>query len=87
MDHQARIQAAVAGIVALGFASLVAAQPMKQKETTEKCYGVAKAGQNDCGTAKHSCAGLSKSDNDPAEWKYVAKGSCEKMGGKMTPPK
>ena len=49
--------------------------------------GVAKAGQNDCGTAKHSCAGLSKSDNDPAEWKYVAKGSCEKMGGKMTPPK
>ena len=87
MNHQARIQAAVAGIVALGLASLAAAQPVKPKEVTEKCYGVAKAGQNDCGTAKHSCAGLSKSDNDPTEWKYVAKGSCEKMGGKMTPPK
>ena len=57
MNHQAKIQAAVAGIVALGFASLVAAQPVAQKDGTEKCYGVAKAGQNDCGTAKHACAG------------------------------
>jgi uncharacterized membrane protein len=87
MNQQARIQAAVAGIVALGFASLVAAQPVKPKESTEKCYGVAKAGQNDCGTAKHSCAGQSKTDNDPTEWKLVAKGSCEKMGGKTTAPK
>ena len=88
MNHQARIQAAVAGIVALGFASLVAAQPVKQKEGTEKCYGVAKAGQNDCGTGKHACAGQgAKSDNDPTEWKYVAKGTCDKMGGKMMAPK
>ena len=87
MNHQARIQAAVAGIVALGLASLVAAQPVPQKEGTEKCYGVAKAGKNDCGTAKHACAGMGKSDNDPAEWKYVAKGTCEKMGGKMMAPK
>ena len=50
MNHQAKIQAAVAGIVALGLASLVAAQPVKPKDGTEKCYGVAKAGQNDCGT-------------------------------------
>ena len=88
MNHQTRINAAVAGIVALGLASLVAAQPVKQKEGTEKCYGVAKAGQNDCGTAKHACAGHgAKTDNDPMEWKYVAKGSCEKMGGKMQAPK
>ena len=82
MNHQARIQAAVAGIVALGLASLVAAQPVKQKDGTEKCFGVAKAGQNDCGTAKHACAGLgAKVDKDPAEWKFVKKGECEKMGG------
>lgn len=88
MNHQARIQAAGAGIVALGFASLVAAQPVAQKEGTEKCYGVAKAGQNDCGTAKHACAAQgAKKDNDPTEWKYVAKGTCEKMGGKMAAPK
>jgi uncharacterized membrane protein len=88
MNHQARIQAAVAGIVVLSFASLVAAQPVVQKEGTEKCYGVAKAGQNDCGTAKHACAAQgAKKDNDPTEWKYVAKGTCEKMGGKMAAPK
>lgn len=88
MNHQAKIRAAVAGIVALGLATLVSAQPAKQPSGTEKCYGVAKAGQNDCGTGKHACAGLgAKVDNDPTEWKYVAKGSCEKMGGKMAAPK
>ncbi len=45
-------------------------------------------GQNDCGTAKHACAAQgAKVDNDPNEWKYVAKGTCEKMGGKMAAPK
>ena len=88
MNHQAKIQAAVAGIVALSFASLVAAQPVKQKDNTEKCYGVAKSGQNDCGTAKHACAGEgAKTDNDPTEWKYVAKGTCEAVGGKPAAPK
>jgi uncharacterized membrane protein len=55
----------------------------------EKCFGVVKAGQNDCATASgsHSCAGQAKKDNDPTEWKYVAKGSCAKMGGKLTAAK
>lgn len=55
----------------------------------EKCFGIAKAGQNDCATTSgsHSCAGQSKSDKDASEWKYVAKGSCEKAGGKMAAPK
>ena len=88
MNKQARIQAALAGLVAVSFASMVAAQPVTQKSGTEKCFGVAKAGQNDCGTAKHACAAQgAKVDNDPAEWKYVAKGTCEKMGGKMAAPK
>jgi uncharacterized membrane protein len=87
MNHHARIQAALAGVVALGLASLVAAQPVPQKAGTEKCYGVAKAGQNDCGTAKHACAGHGKTDFDPTEWKYVAKGTCDKLGGKMQAPK
>ena len=88
MNTQATIQAAVAGLVALGFAASVAAQPVMQKEGTEKCYGVAKSGQNDCGTAKHACAAQgAKVDGDANEWKYVAKGTCEKMGGKMAAPK
>ena len=88
MNTQATIQAAVAGLIAIGFAASVAAQPVAQKEGTEKCYGIAKAGQNDCGTAKHACAAQgAKADNDPTEWKYVPKGTCEKMGGKTTAPK
>ena len=88
MNKQATIQAAVAGLIAIGFAASVAAQPVMQKEGTEKCYGVAKAGQNDCGTAKHACAAMgAKVDNDATEWKYVAKGTCEKMGGKPMAPK
>jgi uncharacterized membrane protein len=51
----------------------------------DKCFGIAKAGQNDCATASgsHSCAGQSKMDNGADDWKYVTKGTCEKMGGKL----
>jgi len=88
MNSQSTIQAALAGLIALGVAGSSLAQQMSPpKGENEKCFGIAKAGQNDCGTAKHACAGQgAKVDNDPAEWKYVAKGSCEKMGGKPTPP-
>ena len=88
MNHQARIQAAVTGIVALGLASLVAAQPVPQKEGTEKCYGVAKAGQNDCAaTGNHDCAGMAKLDSDPNSWIFVPVGYCERIVGASLTPK
>lgn len=87
MNAQSTIQAAVASLIALGVAASVTAQPVPQTPGTEKCYGVAKAGKNDCGTAKHSCAAQgAKVDGDPNEWKYVAKGTCAKIGGKTTLP-
>ncbi len=51
----------------------------------EKCYGISAAGQNDCGNlaGTHSCAGQSTVDNDPGEWKLVAKGTCESLGGML----
>jgi uncharacterized membrane protein len=88
MNYQTTIQAAIAGALALGFAAASVAAPVTPQPGQEKCYGIAKAGQNDCGTAKHACAGLgAKTDNDKSEWKYVAKGSCDKMGGSTEPPK
>ena len=50
----------------------------------EKCYGVAKAGENACASldGSHGCAGYSTVDNDPNEWKLVEKGTCNEMGGK-----
>lgn len=52
----------------------------------ERCHGIAKAGQNDCGnlTGTHSCAGQATTDLDLAEWKLVPKGTCRKLGG-LTP--
>lgn len=52
----------------------------------EKCYGVAKAGQNDCANfAKtHSCAGYSTVDGDPSEWVALPKGLCAKIVGGLT---
>ena len=48
----------------------------------ERCYGVSATGENDCATAKHSCAGMAKSARDPEEWLMVPKGLCKKLGGK-----
>lgn len=81
MNSKATIQAAIASLLAAGVTSAAFAEPVKQPQGSEKCYGVAKAGQNDCGTAKHACAGTATKDKDPNDWKYVQKGTCEQMGG------
>ena len=47
----------------------------------ERCYGIAKAGMNDCGTAAHACAGRATADNQPFEWKMVPAGTCVKVHG------
>jgi len=75
------IAAAVSSLLAVGAAQAA------DKADKDKCYGVAKAGQNDCAANGHSCAGQSKMDKDPTEWKYVAKGECAKMGGSTTADK
>lgn len=82
--RQAAIAAALAGICAASAAQ--DARVHSSKADHERCYGVAKVGQNDCGTATHGCAGMAKVDNDPAEWKLVPKGSCETTGGKLSAP-
>ena len=52
----------------------------------EKCYGIAKAGENTCAnlSGTRSCAGQSTVDNDKTEWVYVAKGTCAKLNGLST---
>ena len=79
---RALIASALAGLVAAG--SLAAAPAMAADK--EKCFGIATAGKNDCANAMgtHSCAGQATKDKDPGDWKFVAMGSCEKMGGSLT---
>jgi len=51
----------------------------------EKCFGIAKAGQNDCAAGPGtSCAGTSTVDYQGNAWKYVESGECSKMGGSLT---
>ena len=78
MNQRAMIAATAATLMSL---TLVAAPAVAQEK--EKCFGIAKAGQNDCASinGSHSCAGQSKVDMDKSEWKYVAKGTCKTMKG------
>ena len=83
-QRQALIAAALATVCAAGTAAAADAPKAEQ----EKCFGIAKAGQNDCAAANgaHGCSGQSKTDKGTADWKYVAKGTCKKAGGKLTAP-
>jgi uncharacterized membrane protein len=78
MNQRAMIAATALAVMSMG---LMAVPAVAQEK--EKCYGIAKAGQNDCAnlSGTHSCAGQSKVDMGKDEWKYVAKGTCKDMKG------
>ncbi len=71
--------------ILVGTASLVVlstqAHAMDSDKKLEKCFGVVKAGKNDCADVKqvHSCAGEAKADGSKSEWILLPKGSCEKL--------
>ena len=79
MNKRLLLASAVAGVLSVGVLSSTDA--VAGKKGFEKCMGIAKAGQNDCGTSKHPCAGQAKVDNDPEEWVYVPTGTCNKIAG------
>jgi uncharacterized membrane protein len=83
MTQRSIASSALASVLALALGQAHAAAAADGK-TKEKCFGVARAGQNDCANASgsHSCAGQTKVDNAADDWKYVAKGTCKTMGGK-----
>ena len=54
----------------------------------EKCYGLARAGQNDCAsTGNNSCAGTSRVNADPRAWIYVPAGYCARIVSGSLKPK
>jgi uncharacterized membrane protein len=78
-------------ILAAAVSSLfVVAHPVFSADdsSTEKCYGVAKAGKNDCAGGAHACAGQSSKDGNAKEFIKLPKGTCERLvGGSLTPAK
>ncbi|MGH8658541.1 MAG: BufA1 family periplasmic bufferin-type metallophore [Gammaproteobacteria bacterium] len=83
-NSHAIVNAAVAALVALTAISPASAA---DKPKGEKCYGVAKAGKNDCQTAASACAGSAKQDADPTAFIYVPAGTCDKIAGGSLSPK
>jgi uncharacterized membrane protein len=81
---QAIVHSTLAGLLALGMNSAVVAA---EKPQGEKCYGIAKAGKNDCQTASSACAGTAKQDSDPSAFVFVPTGTCEKIAGGNLKPK
>ncbi len=78
---------ALAAAATLIAASAAQAGPAAKPEFTfEKCYGVTKAGQNDCQTATHSCAGTATADSQGDSWIYVPAGTCAKIVGSSSKP-
>lgn len=83
----------IAGLaLAAGITAGLSVPPVAaQSGGMEKCYGVAKAGKNDCAAGPGtSCSGTSTRDYQGDAWKLVATGSCETMEtpkgmGSLTP--
>ncbi len=83
-NTQSILSAAIGGLLVMGLTGNAVATDMKM----EKCYGIAKAGKNDCGSkaAGHSCAGQASKNNDPADFVAVPKGTCDKIAMGNTEP-
>ena len=83
-EERKLVIAAVTSLLALGIS---ASSGSAYAAAEEKCWGVARAGQNACNSnkSKHSCAGHSKIDNDPNDFITLPSGSCLKIGGKLEP--
>ncbi len=81
-----RLIVASAVAAALAAPALLAASqqgPAKMPSfKAEKCYGIARAGKNDCAsTGNNSCAGTAKANADPKAWLFVPEGYCERIVG------
>jgi len=87
MSHKTTLGVTAALAGALSLAAAAGPTWAAGETSMEKCYGIAKAGQNSCANSAgtHSCAGQSTVDYDGQEWKSVKAGTCETQGGKLEP--
>ena len=86
MKPSALIAAAVAAAASVQWPANAGPAPAPPYKA-EKCFGIAAAGQNDCQTATHSCAGEAKTAAESDSWIYVPAGTCMKINGGSPTPK
>lgn len=84
MSNTLKISLAASALIAMA-AAATATPAAAAAGAKEKCFGIALKGKNDCAAGPGtSCAGTASADYQGNAWKYVAKDSCEKMGGTLT---
>ncbi len=85
------IKTAISAFLALAAthtAQATTTTPDASTQNSEKCYGVVKAGMNDCSTSTASCAGSATKDKQADAFIFVPQGLCAKLsGGSPTPGK
>ncbi|KTD50467.1 signal peptide protein [Legionella quinlivanii] len=76
------VQSAITAFLVLSSShSAIAASETTDSGSNEKCYGIVKAGMNDCSTATSSCAGSATKDSQPDAFVFMPKGLCDKLVG------
>ncbi|WP_020405571.1 DUF2282 domain-containing protein [Hahella ganghwensis] len=80
MKNKLVTSAAAATVMASAMA-LASGSALAAEKEMEKCYGVVKAGMNDCQANGHSCQGHATKDGDKGEWVLVPAGLCTKLDG------
>jgi uncharacterized membrane protein len=86
MNTNTVVTTALASLIALGALGAQTAYAGEKKDL-EKCYGVAKAGKNDCKTLSNACAGHSMEDSQKDAFIALPKGACERVvGGSLEVP-
>lgn len=89
MNSKTLVNSALASVFTLSLLAVAGqanSQPVPEQKGAEKCYGIVKAGKNDCQTSAHACAGQASKDGQGDSWVYVPKGTCEKIiGGNLQP--
>ena len=78
---RALLTTAVGSLVAFAQIAIHAQPAPTPSFPAEKCYGIAKAGKNDCAANGHACQGQSKAEGNGKEWIYVPAGTCARIVG------
>ncbi|MGY6275638.1 BufA1 family periplasmic bufferin-type metallophore [Methylomonas sp. MgM2] len=78
------VTSALASVIALGALGMQTNAFADDKPEMEKCYGVARAGMNDCKTQSNACAGHSMTDGQADAFIALPKGTCDRIVGGST---
>ena len=67
------VNSAIVAFLTLTTTQAFSAADASPTQSTDKCYGIVKAGMNDCATATASCAGSAEKNRQPDAFIFLSK--------------